>query len=125
MGKILNAYCSCEHHFESVIVGVGMRSYLTNRVLVLFYCDNCGTLTNSNAKNKTHHCLKCNNELIMYGKFYGSLGDEEVPNLSDKSKYIFTTTIAIDLEYVLEKKKNHCPNCKTNNLQFTDGGIWD
>lgn len=127
MGEILQPICTCNHKFESIGVEFGIYSQHTFHVP--FVCDTCCTITAEDIHVENHLCDKCNKPLTMLGEIDGS---ELIPGIDfyDYSKYLNPQTVRNHISdkrrnYRLERKRYICPICKTENLDFVDGGIWD
>ena len=51
--------------------------------------------------------------------------DDESDRFYNPEKVVFDCIIGMDLQYILEDKKYHCPSCKKDDLEFEKVGLWD
>jgi ribosomal protein L37AE/L43A len=127
MGEILRPICTCNHKFEPLYVEFGI--YNQHTFHVPFVCSTCGTITSEDIHVENHLCEKCNKSLTMLGEIDGP---ELIPGIDfyDYRMYLNPQAVRNHISdkrrnYRLECKKYTCPCCKTENLEFDYGGIWD
>lgn len=96
-------------------------------------CEECTKLIPVEVLNESFKCGKCRKELKMYGEIIGEFSDKilDLDYMKDFEGKSFDWSFCINWTeltyrtYFLRYDSNYCPKCKTNNLQFTYGGIWD
>lgn len=124
MGKIVKPDCDCGAQFTPILIGGGMIDF-TTKVYAPFYCDHCGSISQSNLFAKENRCWKCRKKLTMYGRTIGYFSDDESDRFYNPKKVVIDWIMGMDLQYILEDKKYHCPSCKKENLEFLNRGLWD
>ena len=116
MGNMVKPICKCEHEFEDLFMGTGMRLLgEKNRDYVPSPCFHCKTVVETNLYNKRYQCPKCKRKVEPYVE----LKKVEV------EEYFKSFGLNHEYEYELEDKKYKCPNCNEVELKFEWVGMWD
>jgi hypothetical protein len=122
MGIILKPICKCEEAFRPMFLGGGMMNH-NDYAYLPYYCDECKEIKKGNVLKCK--CSVCRKEMTLYGRMVGYFSDDESDRFYNPENIVFDWTIGMDLQYILENKKCHCPSCKNDNLEFENVGMWD
>jgi hypothetical protein len=90
-------------------------------------CEECIKLIPKEVLNESFKCGSCRKVLKMYGEIIGYFNDKNLDfdYMKDLEKNSFNWSFLLDMTYFLRYESNYCPKCKTNNLSFNYGGVWD
>lgn len=124
MGAIIRPICTCGKVFRHMFLGGGMMNY-NDYVYLPYYCDECKEIRKGNFLKGKCKCSVCRKEMTLYGRTIGYFSDDESDRTYNPEKLVFDWVIGMDLQYILEDKKYHCPSCKNDDLTFEDNGSWD
>ena len=124
MDAILKPICNCEEVFRPMFLGGGMMNH-KDYVYVPYYCDECKEVRRGNVLKGKCICSVCKKEMTLYGRLNGYFSDDESDRFYNPEKVVFDCIIGMDLQYILEDKKYHCPSCKKDDLEFEKVGLWD
>ena len=122
MGIIFQPTCKCQV-YTPMSLGGGMLG--SDFIYLPYYCDECKIIKKGNVLKGKCNCSVCKNEMTLYGRIVGYFSDDESDRYYNPKKVLFDWTIEMDLEYILEDKKYHCPICKEKELEFIEMGTWD